>query len=482
MFAIIIMTLVLISFVSIISYSILSFNHNLSVNNDSMALDNELTLIKQTLISHAKAIVNDDEYALPYGIDNAESGYHSLPSGLGIPLINHKGLPFQYCPYGLQDDTQTQEALITQADGSSYSVATTTINDIEYATYSDQAPSFEEAPEIQGIIISKINNDEILCDDINFNSNTNTFYSKIAKVSVITKNEVKNYFRLNNLSGITEKLTLNAENIDSTLSAINNDTSNKDYILTLDESITLTSNYEITRSFNKRNNIQLDLNGFYLTGNKSITFKNVNVLINSDSATTRTTPVYPNLIFNDSNVSVEKVNIGGITATNSNVNISNSYIYSSNTQRTFKAINSKVVFDGANKIIINNSLSNEAILDLNGSNVNFNNDSVVSFAAKRKTPLHLIELNSTDLKLFGQLSLDSSNNYRATTPILINADSRFYLNGGTIDLLASNYSVSNAIEVYGSLVSGGSSSNQSTISTYININEGAKVDLQNISL
>lgn len=84
--------------------------------------------------------------------------------------------------------------------------------------------------------------------------------------------------------------------------------------------------------------------------------------------------------------------------------------------------------------------------------------------------------------MFGQLSLDSTNQYRATTPILINADSRFYLNGGTIDLLASNYSVSNAIEVYGSLVSGGSSSNQSTISTYININEGAKVDLQNISL
>lgn len=147
MFAIIIMILVLISFVSIISYSILSFNHNLSVNNDSMTLDNELTLIKNTLISNARAIVSSNVYALPYGEDIAESGSHRLPSGLGISQINHKGEYFQYCPFGV-DDSTTKEQAITQNDGSSYLAATTTINNIEYATHTDPAPSFVGAAEI----------------------------------------------------------------------------------------------------------------------------------------------------------------------------------------------------------------------------------------------------------------------------------------------------------------------------------------------
>ncbi|MBY8087836.1 hypothetical protein KW496_19735 [Vibrio fluvialis] len=476
MFAIIIIILVLISFVSIISYSILSLNHNLSVNNDSMTLDNELTLIKNTLISNARAIVSSNEYALPYGEDVAESGSHRLPTGLGIPLINHKGEYFQYCPFGV-DDSTTKEQAITQNDGSSYLAATTTINDVEYATHTDPAPSFDGAAEIQAIIISKIDKAELACDDIQYNSATNTFFSKLAKVVVITKAEVRNYFRLNNLSGVQEEFTLNSTNFAATMNAINNEVSNKEFILNLEENITLTSDYSITRDFNKKSNIRFNMNGYALTGNKTISFTNVNLMISGNGTSTNSAITYPIIKLTDSNASIVNSNVGPHLVFNSKVKFSNANLYSTSTQKTFKAIDSHIVFSGTNKVIVNNSLSNESIIDLNGSEMTINDSSVLAFAARNKAPLHHIELNASTVKHFGSIGLDSSNNYKADTPIIINLGSTFYLNGGDIDLLGNDYSSIHAIVVNGDLVSGGSSSSTSNIETYVLVNETGRVIL-----
>lgn len=476
MFAIIIMIIVLISFVSIISFSIISFNHNLSINNDAMALDNELTIIKQTLISHAKPILSSTDYALPYGTDIPENGNHQLPSGLGIPLINKKGLSIQYCPYGVNDSTVKSES-VTQNDGSSYNVKTTNINGVNYVTHSNPPVSLTGSPEIQGIIISKINNNEVLCDDILYNTNTGVFYSKEAKVSVITKNEISNYFRLNNLSGVQEEVSIDSSNFQDTIEMINNDLSNKEYNIIMDENITLTANYSIEREFNKKSNITINTGSYAFLGNYSLTFSNVNLLVKGTTSAPTTSSTYSRYILNDSDVSIDNTVIGGVEINSSNVKFSGSSVYSNLTQKTFKAYNSNFIFDGENKIFVNNSLTYNSILDLNSSNAMFNSGSNLTFTLMKNNPLHLIDLKNSNVKLYGKITQDVvSYNKNALKPIRINSKSNLYLNGAEIYLEGNPYSSGHSmIEVKGVLSSGGEYNNPAANRSYITINNNNNV-------
>lgn len=310
MIAIIVMIMIFLGFFIVVSYNLMSVNHNLVVASDVEAMDQELKIIKKKIIKSAIPILSSNQFALPFG--QSLSNEHRLPENLGIPLLNNKGYYYQYCPYAV-DDGSSMTSKVYQNDGSFYAAETTEINGVEYAVKSDSPPVNLGAPSIAAFVISKFENATVSCSDIKYDSDLNAFYLTTAKVMAITTDEVQAHNELD-LSDTSLSLNLDNDSASTILSVIENDTSNRSYVLTLNEDVFLSKDYLITRD--TRTDISVNLNGYSLS-NQTLDFDNVDLDIYSNSLKLNTNATH--FEANNSDLRFKKVSFGGLKASNSEI-------------------------------------------------------------------------------------------------------------------------------------------------------------------
>lgn len=430
MIAIIVMIMLFLSFFVVVAYNMMSVNHNLSVSSQMETLDHDLKTITTQLIQEAKPIVSANEYALPYGVNDAANNEHTLPTNLGIPLKNIKGHNYQYCPYGAVGSTYTN--IVSQNDGASYGVENTIVDGISYTTYSEQKV-ISGAPEVQAFIISKFESAVVSCDDVQYDANTASFYLMNAKVSAITKSEVQNYYALQDLSGVIETLTVDSSNSNDLFTLISNDQSNKSYEINLTEDLSLTSSHTIERRKNKSANISINLNGHAISGSNPLEFKNIQLEVFSDSTVSSSAQLTDfNLV--DTDAVFDNVLIGGIEATSSDILLEDTEIVSK-TNLSFDAINSNVVVRGINGIKSSAPDNINSAFNLLGSKATIENGAVLNIEVDGSKSDHVVALQSSKMNVFGDIKEVSTSNTVLYYPIYIDSSSNMYFNGGTLEVL-----------------------------------------------
>ena len=190
---------------------IYSQNMQLKAQKNDLFLQN----IKNNLISFAKPLGEDGEYALPYG-DNAAANYHTIPSWMSVERKNPWGSYMIYCPLGYKK-TGSLSNSVNLNTSDSYEVGI--VNDFrtkikgiskDYVIASkyidiDSDGSLEEAPDfnndnisddILGFLISPYpNRSNVIpdCKDINYLPSAEVFSSVGGTVEVIFENEVSTY-------------------------------------------------------------------------------------------------------------------------------------------------------------------------------------------------------------------------------------------------------------------------------------------------
>jgi hypothetical protein len=490
MIAIIVMIMLFLGFFIIVSYNMMSVNHNLSVSSQMDTIDNELNIIKTKLIQSAKPIISSNDYALPYGEDFSASNEHRLPSNFGISLKNIKGHYYQYCPYGIDDGTATTE-VVTQNDGSSYGVLNSIIDGVKYTTHSNGFTLKSGAPDIQAFIISKFEDSNVKCSDILYDHDSSTYYLTTAKVAYITKEDVANYYSLQDLSGVIEEFNVDSSNINDIFSVIENDTSNKSYEISLNANVSLASQFNIERDKTKKTDFTIDLNGHELQGDNLI-LKNVNAFIKGDSTTrTSTSGTLSGVSLVDSEISIENASIGGLVADNSNIVIENSTFNAngneSNTNKSFDISNSTVLFRG-NNFLKSNIVGNEnALLNLYNSKVDIANGSIVELNRSGSAFKYMIDLNNSNLSIKGTITEKNTSKSQPKDKVVrVGSGSKLYLNGGSLNLLAKNTSGYDYIMVQGELITEGSSNiinakSQQSLHDFIVV-QGGGLSLQNVKI
>lgn len=486
MFTTIVFTFMFISFASLILYNLLSANNNLIISAEADIINKELNFIKQKLILSAKPILNENEYALPFGENDLVSHTHLLPADLQTPLKNIKGYYFQYCPYGYFDSTPKNDTL-TVNENISYNVSLRTISNTEYVVYSDQRPITNvNDPIIKALIISKFNDDIIDCNDVLYNSENNKYYLPNAKVEYISQDEISTYYRFSNLSTQTENIILNNSNYIDSLNSIKNDPSNKSYYVELSENINIADDYSFLRKPSKFSNLEINLNGFDFIGNQELSFDNMNLYIYSNSGNTLPVSVLSNYLFNSSKVKIKDLEFGGIKLIDSELYLDNSLIYSNANQKVFNSYNSKITFHNNIYLISNNSIGYNSLVDLSNSDLTISNDSTVQAETKNAKINNIINLEKSDVFLSGEFTHIGSNINTYTT-IFIGSKSSLFLDGGVVNTLGlGNVSDLNYdIDVRGSLSSGGSQSsinmlNDNNKDGIISVSYGGELLLNNI--
>lgn len=454
MIATIIMVIIFLGFAAMITYNVMSFNHNISISNEINIMDNELKIIKQKLIADAKPIAGSGEYSLPYGTTSVTN--HNLPTHLSLAQANVKGYDFLYCPYGVVDST-IKDKTVNQNDGGSYNVKNIEVNGVEYTAYSDAPVSFSGSPEVSAFIISKFEDINFNCSDILYDNNAATYYSTDVKVVTITKDEINDYFKLNDLSGVTEELIVNNLNITETLSVLENDESNKSYEITLSENIALDRNFNIKKDLNKKNTIHFELGDYYLIGDYTFSVDNVNLSIHGNNNSTPSETLTSFEIINSS-IGIDNATIGGLKLVNSKATLNNFHTHSSSSQETFNAVGSKIFTSGFSDIS-KNSIGSHDIVTLKDSQ--FTNESgVLTIRGKNGTPSYGISLYNSYFSNYGTLDFSYTGSI-PTNDIFIGNTSVAYINGGSINLSGKNSDS-------GIFVSGGTLSSEGTVSN-INI-------------
>lgn len=492
MIAIIILVIMLISFTSIVSYNLLSFNHNLNVSNESELLNKELVYIKQKLILNAKPIIGEEEYSLPFGVNDSELLIHKLPSDLGFSEKNIKGYYFQYCPYGYYDSTIKNDGVF-QNDGSGYSVSLTNVSGVDYVTHSDAPPvtTNPNAPVIKGLILSKFNNDLISCDDVEYNEHNNKFYLNNAKVETITEDEIIYYYKISNLSSQTEHFEVDSANVGNAFNTISNDVSNKSYYVELTENVTLSSDYDFYRKPSKKTNIEINTNGYEIYGSNKIFFENINGYIHGSDGVN--IPIAASTAFhlNSSDITIENVSFGGLELNKSNVDLVDSLIYTSGTQRAIYSYNSNLSIDGSVFVISNDSNTNLSLVDLNDSKLTISKGSKVDAETENGKSSFILGLKKSDAFISGEFNHVASSKDPYSS-IFIGEGSLLHLDGGILTTLGeagasdSKYD----IDVRGTLSSGGENVDTSSInmkaasgkSGIVKVSNGGKLALDNIKI
>lgn len=451
MIATIIMVIIFLGFAAMITYNVMSFNHNISVSSEINIMDNELKIIKQKLIVDAKPIAGSGEYALPYGTTSATN--HNLPTHLSLAQTNVKGYDFLYCPYGVVDST-IKDKTVNQNDGSSYNVKNIDVNGVEYTAYSDAPVSFSGSPEVSAFIVSKFENMNFNCSDILYDTNAATYYSTDVKVVTITKDEINDYFKLNDLSGVTEELSVNNLNITETLSVLENDESNKSYEITLSEDVALDRTFNIKKDLNKKNTIHFELGNYHLTGDYTFSVENANLSIQGNNNSTPSETLAKIEVVN-SLINVDNATIGGLELVNATANLSDFHIHSGDSQKTFNAIGSKIFTSGFSDISKDSNGSHD-VVTLKDSQ--FTNESgVLTIRGKNGSPNYGVALYNSNLSNYGTLDFSYTGGI-PTNDFFIGNTSVVYVNGGTVNLSGKN-SDSGIFISGGTLSSEGSTSN-----------------------
>ncbi|HCG9112263.1 TPA: hypothetical protein NJ600_000853 [Vibrio parahaemolyticus] len=433
MIAIIIMIMMFLGFFIVVAYNMMSLNHNLVVSAEADTIENELELIKTKLIKSALSIQGKGIYSLPFGLDSGNK--HGLPLGLGLPLRNISGYEYQYCPFSKNIEEGT--FYVSQNVGETYSVNVKKINDIDYVVSSSTSLTLPSAPAVAALIISKYDDEQVNCLDVQYDVNTAQFYLNNAKVKAITFEEIELY---NSFSLENDELLLNVDSstVNDVLALVENDTSNRTYKLNLIGNVVLNKDYNIKRD--ERAKITVKTNGYALKG-QSISFNNVDLNMYNYAKTTSdnlTNFDFANSLVRLSNVSVGDVSISNTDAYFNNVHLKN------DTLHPITLINSSLNIEG--ELLFEPAVNFQSMIRAKGSDV---------------------ALTGT---INEKLSLGQGDNL-----IYIDTGSNFYMNNGAIVL---NKSLKNGVDLL--IVKGSfSTSNQNNAIAMIEddrINDLIRVD------
>lgn len=393
MIAIIVMIVIFLGFFTIISYNMLMVNHNLSVSSEMDSIDQELEVIKKKLIKSAIPILNQNEFALPYGTPMTNE--HRLPTDFGIALRNVRGHYYQYCPYGLSDGT-TKTEMVQQNDGSSYAVSTTEIDGVKYATRSDLPPVNAGAPEVSAFIISKFEESVVSCNDVKYDSDVGSFYLTNAKVKAITKDEIETYNSLD-LSDTTLSLNVDNATASTIFTLLENDKTNRGYLLNLTDDLTLTNDYLISK--NGRTKVIINLNGNLLS-NQTLELENVDLDVYSSPLRMNTKATHFEV--NNSDVRFKNISFGGFTVSNSEVYLDNTFtnVYFAN---HINLLNSRMNL--SDKLQFNVSNTFNAMFNLVGSELLVNADIKEKTATGKGDAIISIDSGSSTHMSSGSLTI-----------------------------------------------------------------------------
>ena len=487
MISIIIILIIAISITAIFSYTMLTFNNNLSLLNDAKTNENELKIINKILITKAIAINGKENYSLPLGQNI--NGVNTFPSKIGLPLKNKKGFQYIYCPYSSNETTSSSKIIDVKDDLTSYKVNIKTINGVDYVNGSDAPVSFANAPEISAIIISKNKDNKISCSDIKFSEDESTFYTKNAKVLVINKNQLKNYAYLSDLSSKTQLLDLTNSNFETYLNIIKNDTSNKSYILNLKEDIYLNKEFKIERNILKKAKIKINENNFSIYGSNELYFKNIMLEITGENTPSRPLKELVSINLNKVDLNLKTSKIGGIKSIDSKIDINNSIISNNSDSIEFK--NSKITIRGIVSFYQEKKASNENAIKLINSKIIIENDSKMNFGFYNENPKDFLKLINSSLILYGDIIQLDTIKYPSEI-IYIDSQSKLKLLGGKISLSGKMTKGTRSFPIKSEgLIYSGKQDNASEIILrtrdlnllgIINVFNGASLELSNINI
>ncbi|HCH0088962.1 TPA: hypothetical protein NKB29_004612 [Vibrio parahaemolyticus] len=356
MIAIIIMIMMFLGFFTVVAYNMISINHNLVVSAEAETIENELELIKTKLIKSALSIQGKGIYSLPFGLDSGNK--HSLPLGLGLPLRNISGYEYQYCPFSKNIEEGTLS--VSQNVGENYTVNVKKINDIDYVVNSSASLALPNAPTVAALIISKYDDEQVNCFEVEYDLNTAQFYLNNAKVKSITFEEIELY---NSFSLENDELLLNVDSstVNDMLALVENDTSNRSYKLNLLGDVVLNNDYEINRD--ERAKITIKTNGYALQG-QSISFNNVDLNMYNDAKTTSDN--LTNFDFANSQVRLSNVSIGDVSIANAEAHFNNVHL-KNDTLHPITLMNSSLDIEG--ELLFEPAVNFQSLIRAKGSDV-----------------------------------------------------------------------------------------------------------------
>lgn len=395
MIAIIIMIMMFLGFFIVVAYNMMSLNHNLVVSAEADTIENELELIKTKLIKSALSIEGKDNYSLPFGLDSGNK--HGLPLGLGLPLRNISGYEYQYCPFSRNIEEGTLN--ISQNVGENYTVNVKKINDIDYVVSSSASLTLPNAPAVAALIISKYDDEQVNCLDVQYDVNTAQFYLNNAKVKSITFEEIELY---NSFSLENEELLLNVDGStgNDVLALVENDSSNRTYKLNLLSNVVLSKDYNIKRD--ERAKITIKTNGYALQG-QSISFNNVDLNMYNDAKTTSNN--LTNFDFVNSLVRLSNVSVGDISISNTDANFNNVHL-KNHTLHPITLTNSKLTIEG--ELLFEPAVNFQSLLRAKGSDVSLTGTIIEKLSSGQGDNLIYVDTGSNFYMNTGAIALNKS--------------------------------------------------------------------------
>jgi len=189
MIAILTLAIITIIIVSVTSYQGYQNIQSLNLAFKGQTLVEELLMTKKQILAYSTIL--DDMPVLPYGTNGPK--YHTLPINI-LKKKNVFGGTYVYCPFSPIGNTNYSNNVVL-ADGSAYNV---TNQEIEvkritqpYVIASDQN-QFNDIG-VQAIIISPTQpfTSSISCQDVVYNSQTDSFLVDGGRVEVITSSEIQ---------------------------------------------------------------------------------------------------------------------------------------------------------------------------------------------------------------------------------------------------------------------------------------------------
>lgn len=395
MIAIIIMIMMFLGFFIVVAYNMMSLNHNLVVSAEAETIENELEIIKTKLIKSSLSIQGKGIYSLPFGLDSGNK--HGLPLGLGLPLRNISGYEYQYCPFSKNVEEGTLS--VSQNVGQNYTVNVKKIDDIDYVASSSTNLALPSAPSVAALIISKYDDEQVNCLDVQYDVNTAQFFLNNAKVKSITFEEIELY---NSFSLENDELLLNVDGStgNDALALVENDSSNRSYKLNLLSNVVLNKDYEIKRD--ERAKITIKTNGYAFQGS-SISFNNVDLNMYNNLKTTRdnlTNFDFANSLVRLSNVSVGDVSISNTDAYFNNVHLKN------DTLHPITLINSRLTIEG--ELLFEPAVNFQSLLRAKGSDVTLTGTIIEKLSSGEGDNLLYIDTGSKFYMNTGAIALNKS--------------------------------------------------------------------------
>ncbi|PMM01996.1 hypothetical protein BCT63_18010 [Vibrio kanaloae] len=395
MIAIIIMIMMFLGFFIVVAYNMMSLNHNLVVSAEAETIENELEIIKTKLIKSALSIQGKDNYSLPFGLDSGNK--HGLPLGLGLPLRNISGYEYQYCPFSRNIEEGVLN--ISQNIGENYTANVKKINDIDYVVSSSTSLSLPNAPSVAALIISKYDDEQVNCLDVEYDVNTAQFYLNNAKVKAITFEEIELY---NSFSLENDELLLNVDGstVSDVLALVENDSSNRTYKLNLLSNVVLSKDYNINRD--ERAKITIKTNGYALQG-QSISFNNVDMNMYNDMKTPSDN--LTNFAFANSLVRLSNVSVGDVSISNTNAHFNNVHL-KNDTLHPITVMNSRLDIQG--ELLFEPAVNFQSLLRAKGSNVSLTGTIIEKLNSGQGDNLLYIDTGSNFYMNTGAIALNKS--------------------------------------------------------------------------